>query len=253
MAGGYAALAGVYDRLNLDVDYSEWADSIEECFARFAPEKPKLVLDLGCGTGALTVELARRGYDMTGLDISPDMLSRAYSRAASDGVGGILFLEGDMCDFELYGTMGAVVCCMDGVNHITDKDDLARCFALVYNYLDPGGLFIFDVNTPYKFHNIYADNDYVLEEDGAVCVWRNRLSDDGTQCDFHLTTFERQRDGRYVRRDGVQSERCYTEEELRGLLASAGFSLCALYGSLSLEEPQASTQRWHFVAAKGGK
>ncbi len=252
MAGGYSALAGVYDRLNRDVDYSAWADHIEECFRRFLPEKPQLVLDLGCGTGQVTLELAKRGYDMTGLDLSPDMLSRAYSRMYEEELSGILFLEGDMCDFELYGTVGAVVCCLDGVNHIMEPADLARCFSLVHNYLDPDGLFIFDVNTPYKFKNIYADNDYVLEEDGAVCVWRNRLQGDGVQCDFHLTVFDRQRDGRYTRQDGVQSERCYGEEELRELLTSAGFEVLGFFGGLDLSEPHDTTERWH-VAARARK
>lgn len=246
---GYTALAGVYDRLNMDVDYKKWADFLEKCFEKHMEKKPELVLDLGCGTGSMTLELARRGYDMTGLDISPDMLSRAYGRAAEEGVTGVLFLEGDMCDFELYGTMGAIVCCLDGVNHIMDAEELSRCFGLVHNYLDPDGLFIFDVNTPYKFRNVYADNDYVLEEDGAVCVWQNRLSDDGTQCDFHLTVFDRERDGRYTRRDGVQSERCYGKEELFAMLAAAGFEVVGFYGDTDMSSPAETTERWHIVSA----
>ncbi|MCQ2456671.1 MAG: class I SAM-dependent methyltransferase [Clostridia bacterium] len=246
---GYSALAEAYDRLNVDVDYKKWADFLEKCFEKHMGKKPELVLDLGCGTGSMTLELARRGYDMTGLDISPDMLSRAYGRAAGEGVTGVLFLEGDMCDFELYGTMGAIVCCLDGVNHITDSEELARCFGLVHNYLDPDGLFIFDVNTPYKFKNVYADNDYVLEEDGAVCVWQNRLSDGGETCDFRLTVFERGSDGRYSRRDGVVSERCYGKEELFGMLLNAGLEVVGFYGNTEMSAPDESTERWHIVAA----
>ena len=208
MNTGYGALAPVYDKLNGDVNYTAWADFFEKTFDHFLPRRPDLVLDLGCGTGAMTVELARRGYDMTGLDLSPEMLSEAYMRADDAGKSGILFLEGDISDFELYGTVGAVVSCLDVINHLTEPEDVKRCFSLVHNYLDPDGLFLFDVNTPYKFRNIYADNDYVLEEDGAVCVWSNRLSADGKLCDFRLSVFERQRDGRYIRRNSVQSERC---------------------------------------------
>lgn len=248
MTGGYSALAGVYNRLTRNVDYSAFADYIEKCFERYLAEKPQLVLDLGCGTGAVTIQLAKRGYDMTGLDISPDMLSRAYVAAAEEEVEGILFLEGDMCDFELYGTMGAVVCCLDGINHLTEEEDVRECFSLVHNYLDPDGLFVFDVNTPYKFKNIYADNDYVLEEDGAVCAWRNRLSEDGMQCDFHLTVFEKGRTGLYRRRDGVQSERCYTEEMLRGMLEEAGFEVLGVFAELTFDEPAETTERWHVVA-----
>lgn len=248
MAGGYEALAGVYDRLNGDIDYKGIADFIEACYKRYMNEKPSLVLDLGCGTGAMTIELASRGYDMTGLDISPDMLSRAYTRAAEAGQYGIMFLEGDMCDFELYGTVGSVVCCLDGINHLLEEDDVLDCFDLVHNYLDPDGLFIFDVNTPYKFRNIYADNDYVLEEDGAVCVWQNRLSEDGEQCDFHLSVFDRCEDGRYERHDGVQSERCYSEDALREMLTECGFEVVGFFGDTSFGNPVEKTERWHIVA-----
>jgi len=246
--GAYDALSVVYDRLNGDVDYKKWADFIEECYARYLKEKPSLVLDLGCGTGSMTLELARRGYDMTGLDISPEMLSRAYTRSAEEGVSGVLFLEGDMCDFELYGTVGSVVCCLDGINHLMDEADVMDCFDLVHNYLDPDGLFIFDVNTPYKFKNIYADNDYVLEEDGAVCVWRNRLSDDGRQCDFHLTVFDRTEDGLYARRDGVQSEMCYDESTLREMLEEAEFEVLGFFGDVDFSAPKSDAERWHIVA-----
>ncbi len=248
MAGGYTSLAGVYDRLNKSFDYEALVDYIEKCFGKYLREKPELVLDLGCGTGTVTLKLADRGYDMTGLDISPEMLSMAYTAAANAGKFGILFLEGDMTDFELYGTVGAVVCCLDGINHLTSEEDVRKCFGLVHNYLDPDGLFVFDVNTPYKFKHVYGDNDYALEEDGAVCVWRNRLHDDGRQCDFHLTTFERERDGRYRRRDSVQSEMCYGRDELTEMLEKAGFEVLGVFEAMSFDEPSESTERWHIVA-----
>ncbi|MBR6808017.1 MAG: class I SAM-dependent methyltransferase [Clostridia bacterium] len=248
MTGGYSVLAKVYDRLNGSVDYEAFADYMEMCFERYLVSKPELVLDMGCGTGSVTLPLARRGYDMTGLDISPEMLSQAYTRAADEGLNGIMFLEGDMCDFELYGTVGAVVCCLDGINHLLEADDVKRCFALVHNYLDPDGLFVFDVNTPYKFRHVYADNDYVLEEDGALCAWRNRLSDDGEQVDFHLTVFEKGRTGLYRRRDGVQSERCYSNTALREMLTEAGFEVIGIFEALSFDEPAETSERWHVVA-----
>lgn len=234
--------------MNGSVDYEAFADYMEKCFDRFLTEKPELVLDLGCGTGGVTLPMARRGYDMTGLDISPEMLSQAYSRAAEAGVEGIMFLEGDMCDFELYGTVGAVICCLDGINHLLEPEDVKRSFALVHNYLDPDGLFVFDVNTPYKFRNVYADNDYVLEDDGALCAWRNRLSDDGEQVDFHLTVFEKGRTGLYRRRDGVQSERCYSDSQLREMLEGAGFEVLGIFDSLTFDTPAENSERWHIAA-----
>lgn len=247
--GGYSALASVYDRLNRDVDYSQWADFTEECFRRFSAVKPSLVLDMGCGTGSMSIELAARGYDVTALDISPEMLSRAYESAMKAGQTGILFLEEDMCDFELYGTMGAVICFHDGINHLLSDEETESCFSLVHNYLDPGGLFIFDLNTPYKFREIYADNDYVLEDDGALCVWQNRLDETGTICDFHLSVFEQCDDGRYVRRNGLQSERCYDLDFIRRALAESGFELKAVFGGLDFSSAGEDCERWFVVAS----
>ncbi len=248
MVGGYSALAPVYDKLNGDVNYQEWADFFEAAFDSFMTSRPELVLDLGCGTGSMTLELAARRYDMIGVDISPDMLSEAYMRAASEGRSGVLFLEGDVCDFELYGTVGAIVSCLDVINHLTDIDDVRRCFALAHNYLDPGGLFLFDVNTPYKFKSVYGDNDYVLEEDGDVCVWSNRLSDDGTMCDFRLSVFRRQKDGLYVRKDSIQSEKCYGDSELKNMLEEAGFEVCGVWGDFNFSLPDEKCERWYFAA-----
>ena len=112
---GYGALAWVYDRLNADVDYVAWANFVEKCFSRYSEKKPELILDLACGTGRMTTELARRGYDMIGIDGSSEMLSEAY--VASEGLG-ILYLCQDMRTFELYGTVGAVTCCLDSINYL---------------------------------------------------------------------------------------------------------------------------------------
>ena len=151
---GYSAIARVYDRLNKDIDYKKWADFFEECFSRFLCQKPEIILDLACGTGRMTRELASRGYDMIGVDGSADMLGEAYA----SGGEGILYLMQDMRDLELYGTVGATVCCLDSLNYLLKDEDLLKTFSLVHNYSDPDGLFIFDMNTPYKFENIYSDN-----------------------------------------------------------------------------------------------
>ena len=250
MNDGYRALASVYDRLNGDVDYGAWADFVEKCFGAYGAGKPSSVLELGCGTGSMTLELASRGYDMTALDLSEEMLSVAHMRAGEAGFRNILFLQGDMTDFELYGTVDAVVCCLDGINHLTNREDVAACFALVANYLNPGGIFLFDLNTPYKFKNLYADNDYILEEDGAVCCWQNRLNKKGDVCDFYLTVFEEQPDGRYKRTDGVQRERCYGLRSIKNLLAEAGLSFAAAVSSYDFDEITDTTERWYIAAGK---
>lgn len=245
---GYSAIAGVYDKLNKDIDYSAWADFFEKCFDENGG-RPEIVLDLACGTGRMTRELARRGYDMIGVDGSADMLGEAYSQ----GGEGVLYLLQDMRSFELYGTVGATVCCLDSLNYLLDLKDLKKTFALVHNYSDPGGLFIFDVNTPYKFENVYGDNAYILEDEGdegqgIFCGWQNFYNDETRICDFYLSVFEEDEDGAYIRSDEHQRERCYTKEEIVDTLGECGFELVGVYGDFDREVPTDTAERWYFVA-----
>jgi SAM-dependent methyltransferase len=253
-SGGYGPLARVYDRLNRDVDYKSWADFIEACFSRFAQKKPEIVLDLGCGTGRMTFELATRGYDMIGVDRSAEMLSAAVSmREKPDNP---LFLMQDMREFELYGSVGAVVSCLDSVNYLTGDEDLSRCLFNVANYLDPGGIFIFDVNTPYKFEHIYADNAYILEDEGddentgIFCAWQNFYDKKSRLCDFYLTIFEEKPDVGYNRSDEQQTERCYTLPELQAAANAAGLEFCGVWGDFGFGEPKKNCERWYIVVRK---
>ncbi len=250
----YDAIAHVYDKLNKDINYSAWADFIGKCFEKYLSEKPSLVLDLACGTGSMTVELASRGYDMIGVDMSEDMLSEAYLRSEDKG---ILYLCQDMRSFELYGTVGAVVCCLDSLNYLTEESDLSLCFSLVHNYLDPDGLFIFDMNTPYKFENIYADNAYILEDeidygDGeppatVYCGWQNEYNRKSGICDFYLTLFEESADGTYTRSEETQRERCYTLDTVKRLLEKNRFEFIGCFSDFEFGEPDSKCERWYIV------
>lgn len=250
MGDGYRALAPIYDRLNGTVDYRAWADFIEKIFDRYAKIKPSLVLDLGCGTGSMTLELARRGYDMTALDLSEDMLSVAEARARDEKLGGILFLRGDMSAFELYGTVDAIVCTLDGVNHLTSRDELLSCFSCVANYLNPNGLFVFDMNTPYKFRTEYADRDYILEDDGVMCCWRNRLNKKGDVVDFFLTVFEEDENGVWFRTDGSERERAYSLRTIENALRECGMEIADISADYSFARPGDTTPRWYITARK---
>ena len=243
----YEALAAVYDRLNGEVDYAAFADFYEKCFARFGLPQ-RLLLDLGCGTGTLTRILARRGYDMIGIDGSAQMLSRAMERMYAEGQSGILFLLQDMREFELYGTVGAVVSTLDCVNYLTEDGDLDRCFSLVHNYLDPDGLFLFDVNTPYKFEAVYGDNAYVLEDEHSLCAWQNEYDAQSRICRFYLSVFTQQKNGSYLREDEEQAERCYTMAELSDALSRAGFADISFFGDFDFNAPTEKTERWLVVA-----
>ena len=177
MYSGYQALAGVYDCLNREIDYGHWSAFLEACFDRFLPARPRIVLDLACGTGRMTFPLADRGYDMIGIDGSEDMLAEAYRKstertirlldeAGTDelpaGVTTPLFLCQDMRSFELYGTVDAAVCCLDSINYLCGDGDLDACLACLYLYIAPGGLLVFDVNSPVTFEKVYGGNAYIL-------------------------------------------------------------------------------------------
>lgn len=249
----YDSIASVYDNINSEIDYSAWADFIEKCFSRYLEAKPELVLDLACGTGSMTFELHSRGYDMIGADSSEDMLTEALDKAYDKEISDILFLKQDMRSFELYGTVGAIVCCLDSVNYLTNVTDLEKCFACAHNYLDPDGLFIFDVNTPYKFENIYGNNHYIFEDDDssgscAYCGWQNEYDRESYLCNFYLTVFTEEEDGRFSRRDETQTERCYTKEELSTSLKKCGFEILGFFGDFDFAEPRDDCQRWYIVA-----
>ena len=257
---GYDAIAGVYDRLNAEIDYEAWADFIEQCFDKLLPNRPAMVLDLACGTGSMTLALAKRGYDMIGVDGSVDMLSVAYDRMAEQSEAlQVLYLQQDMRAFELYGTVGAVTCCLDSVNYLLSEEDVRACFLCVHNYLDPDGLFLFDVNTPYKFKHIYGDLAYILEdeiapsEDGeksraVYCGWQNFYDEESGICRFDLSLFEELPDGSYARADEQQRERCYTREQLTALLESSGFELLGIWRDFAFSAPTEDTERYYIAA-----
>ena len=255
----YDAIAHIYDKLNKDIDYSAWADFVERAFDRYLPARPELVLDLACGTGSMSIRLAKRGYDMIGVDISEDMLSEANLR--SEGLG-ILYLCQDMRSFELYGTVGAALCCLDSMNYLLSEEDLCSCLSKLHNYLDPDGLLLFDVNTPYKFENIYSDNAYVLEDEldgyedepprAVFCGWQNSFDKESGICDFYLTVFDENEDGTYSRSDEHQRERCYSLDIIKNQLEHTGFEFLGVFGDFEFSAPSETAERW-YIAARAKK
>lgn len=243
----YDLLAPFYDAINEEIDYKKWADFIERILDKECKSKPELVLDLGCGTGKMTLELARRGYDMTGIDYSPEMLDIARSEAERMGYN-VLWLCQDMCEFELYGTVDAAVCCLDCINHLESAEDLQNCFSLVHNYLIPDGIFIFDINGKHKFENIYADNTYTMEENGGFCVWENDYDPESKMCDFYITLFKECKGGKYERFDEVQTERMYTLSEIKNALEKCNLEFLSAYGDLDFSPGNDDNERIYIVA-----
>ena len=244
----YSAICGIYDDINKSVDYSAFADLYERCFSEYMSEKPVLVLDLACGTGAMTEELDKRGYDMTGIDLSFDMLciakDRAYEKERQDN---ILYLCQNMTEFELYGTVDACVCTLDGINYLTEDGDLEKTFSCVHNYLIPDGIFVFDINGRYKFENIYADNTFSMEEEWAVCIWENFYDTESKICDFYITLFKECADGRYERYDENQSERMYTLAEIKASLERCNMEFLYALGDLDFSPGSDECERIYIV------
>ena len=247
--GSYEALAGCYDQLTYDVDYSAWADYVQRHFARRGLPG-NTVLDLACGTGSLTWELARRGYEMIGVDRSPEMLAQAAEKA--DGAVPVppLFLCQSMEKLDLYGNIDACVCCLDSVNYVTEPRKLQRAFQRVHLFLTPGGLLLFDVNTPEKLAGL--DGQVFLDEtEETYCVWRAEYSRRSRICSYYMDVFRLDRPtGLWDRGVELHRERAYSVPELTAMLEAAGFREIRQYGDRKLRPPRAGEERIFFTARK---
>ncbi len=243
----YSSLAGVYDALNTGCDYDELCTYLTKEIKENEMSKASLLLDLACGTGKLTLMLREQGFDMTGIDLSEDMLSVAREVCYEKGINDVLWLCQDMTDFELYGTVDACVCCLDSINYLTKISDVKKCFSLVYNYLIPDGVFVFDINTPHRFKNVYGNNAYVLENEGSLCAWQNEYDEKKKLCHFYLSIFTECEDGRYERSDEIQREKCYTRKQIEKALIDTGFEILGVYGDLNHTPACEDDDKWYFT------
>lgn len=245
----YSFLAGCYDQLTYDVDYAAWADYIEKHFQK-RPLPGRTVLDLACGTGSLTRELALRGYELIGVDQSPEMLAEAAEK--NRGVSPIepIFLCQPMEKLNMYGTIDACVCCLDSVNYVTRPQKLQKAFERVHLFLMPGGLFLFDVNTPEKLAGL--DGQVFLDEtEDAYCVWRAEFSRRSHICSYFMDIFRLdQATGQWERGEELHQERAYGLEELAAMLERAGFRDIKTFGGLTMRPPKAGEPRVFFTTRK---
>ena len=193
----YTSFARVYDTFMDNVPYKEWADYLGKILKEYGIDDG-LVLDLGCGTGSMTEMLASSGYDMIGVDNSEEMLGEAMEKRAESGHE-ILYLEQDMREFELYGTIRAVVSVCDSMNYIMSEEDLRQVFSLVNNYLDPGGIFIFDMNTRYKYEELLGDNSFCETREDSSFIWENYYDPEEQVNQYDLTLFIKEEDDLFRR------------------------------------------------------
>ena len=251
----YTSFASVYDTFMDNVPYGEWGTYIHSLLCRYGV-KDGLVLDLGCGTGTMTEILAGYGYDMIGVDNSGDMLELAMEKRLASGHD-ILYLLQDMREFELYGTVRAVVSVCDSVNYITEPEELAEVFRLVNNYLDPGGLFLFDFNTEYKYREVMGD--CTIAEDRGDCsfIWDNCYYEEEKINEYDLTLFIREgsddNGALYRKYRETHFQRGYTLEEIRELLSSAGLVFQAAYDMDTGEAAWEKSERICVIARECGK
>ncbi len=243
----YNDFAYEYDRLMNDIDYKKWADYIVSIFNK-NNLSPSMILDLGCGTGSFCIEMAKRGYDMIGVDSSSDMLCCAKEKALKAGCD-ILFLNQDMSSFELYGTVDVIVCLVDSLNYLTVKQDVKKVFKLAENYLNPDGIFIFDINTEYKLSKVLGNNVFYDVRDDVSYIWQSAYDSRKKLCNYDVTFFVQQ-DELYRRYDEIHTERAYKIDELSDLLTASGLVSLNIYDELTFNSFNSKSERVFFVCRK---
>lgn len=254
----YTSFAAVYDTFMDNVPYEEWADYLWKLLREYGIADG-LVLELGCGTGSMTELLASKGYDMIGVDNSEDMLELAMEKRIESGHD-ILYLLQNMQEFELYGTVRAVVSVCDSVNYVTDEEELTEVFRLVNNYLDPQGVFIFDFNTEYKYQEILGEQVIAEEREECSFIWDNYYYEEEKINEYELTLFIRdeeltQKCGQEICRKYQEThfQRGYTTEEMQRALEEAGMEFVASYDAFTRNLPDDKSERIYIVAREKGK
>ncbi|MDO4169603.1 MAG: class I SAM-dependent methyltransferase [Lachnospiraceae bacterium] len=247
----YENFARVYDDFMDNVPYDEWAEYVVSLLKEDEIDDG-LILDLGCGTGSLTEKLAEVGYDMIGVDYSDEMLEIAQEKSHKHGYD-ILYLLQDMREFELYGTVRAIISVCDSMNYIIDEKDLTEVFRLVNNYLDPEGLFIFDMNTLYKYQVLLADHTIAEDREKMSFIWDNYYYEDERINEYNLHLFLQEEDGRFQKFTENHYQKAYTIEQVKQALAEAGLEFVAVYDAFTREPPKADSERIYFIAREKGK
>lgn len=270
----YSDFAGVYDELMDNVPYESWCENIAALIDRYGISRPvgesrpegeessetenllaserDLVLDLGCGTGTLTQMLHKKGYDMIGVDNSPEMLGIAMEKSAESG-GGILYLLQDMRELELYSTVGTVLSVCDSLNYLLEEKELLQVFRLVNNYLYPGGLFLFDFNTVYKYSQVIGDAVIAENRENCSFIWENYYHEQEEINEYDLTVFV-QEEGEHFRRFVENHlQRGYTPQTMCGLVEQAGMQVIRLLDADTLGEVTDQSQRVYVLAREQGK
>lgn len=246
----YSKLSSIYDELmQEDVDYTKWADYINELLARSNVEG-NIVLDLGCGTGNITIPLSEMGYEMEGLDISEEMLSIADHKAF-DRKRRIKWIHGNMVDYTMENTYDAIISCCDSVNYILEDKDLLKMFHNVYHSLKDKGIFAFDIHSFYKLKEVYNSQVFSYSSDKINYMWENTYDDTSDVIEYYINMFiKNDKNPYYTRSEEFHYQRAYHMDVIEQMLINAGFRSVDLYAFGTFERPQDNTERLQFCAIK---
>ena len=247
----YVSFAEVYDAFMDDVPYEEWCAFLTGLLQEHGCAGG-LVAELGCGTGTMTELLSQAGYDMIGVDCSEEMLAAAMEKRAETG-SDILYLLQDMREFELYGTVAAVVSVCDSLNYLTEYEDLVRTFRLVNNYLDPGGVFLFDLNTEYKYRELLGERTIAENREDCSFIWENIYDPEEGINEYDLTLFVRQEDETFRKYTETHLQRGYSAEQMKRLAEQAGLAVLEITDADTGQAVTDKSQRIYIVAREQDK
>lgn len=248
----YTSFASVYDTFMDNIPYEEWAEYLISILKEYGVNDG-LVLDLGCGTGNMTELLAKAGYDMIGIDNAEEMLEIAMEKKAESGQD-ILYLFQDMREFELYGTVKAVVSICDSVNYVTEEEDLLEVFRLVNNYLDPQGMFVFDFNTVHKYKDILGSQTIAEDREDCSFIWDNYYYEEEQINEYELSLFIKEEDSDLYRKyQETHFQKAYDLETMKNLIEQSGLEYITAYDAFTKNPPTAESERIYVIARERGK
>ncbi len=249
----YTDFARVYDTFMDETPYAKWCAFITDTLGQFGIRNA-LVLELGCGTGSLTELLSDAGFDMIGVDNSAEMLNIAIEKRERAGKEqDILYLCQDMREFELYGTVGAVVSVCDSMNYLLTEEDLLTTFRLVNNYLDPQGIFIFDFNTVYKYAEVIGDATIAENREDCSFIWENYYHEEEQINEYDLTVFVKEKQELYRKFTETHYQRGYTPDRMKALVEEAGMQFIRALDADTLKEVTDESERIYVIARESGK
>lgn len=253
MSEAYSDFASVYDELMDNIPYEEWFDYLRGLLKEYNIDAG-IVAELGCGTGSITELMAKAGYDMIGIDNSTSMLDIANEKKATNNSSS-LYLCQDMREFELYGTVAAVISLCDSINYITESEELLQVFKLVNNYLDPKGIFIFDFHPRYYYKEIVADSTIAEDRDDISFIWDNYYNEEDNINELYLSLFLKEKGSNdlYRKHEEAHYQKGYTLAEIKELIELSGLEFLQAYDAFAHQEATEECERIYIIARESGK